>query len=53
MMAMSREAERENCKEEKGVVKTEVPTKVHWAKRKCENYYGFSNFTVLPIFNNI
>jgi len=30
---MSRGAERGNGKE-KGVVKTEVPTKVHWAKRK-------------------
>jgi len=50
MMEMSRGAERENSKEEKGVVKTEVPTKVHWAKRKCENYYGFSNFILSPIF---
>lgn len=47
---MSRGAERENSKEEKGVVKTEVPTKVHWAKRKCENYYGFFNFILSPIF---
>lgn len=39
---MSRGAERENSKEEKGVVKTEVPTKVHWVKRKCENYYRIS-----------
>lgn len=49
MMEMSRGAERENSKEEKGVVKTEVPTKAHWAKRKCENYYRFSNFILLPI----
>lgn len=38
MTEMSRGAEREKRKEEKGVVKTEVPTKVHWEKRKCENY---------------
>lgn len=42
MTEMSRGAERENSKEEKGVVKTEVPTKVHWVKRKCENYYRIS-----------
>lgn len=48
---MSRGAERENSNEEKGVVKTEVPTKVHWAKRKCENYYEFSNFILLTIFD--
>lgn len=52
MMEMSREAERENSKDEKGAVKTEVPTKVHWAKRKSENYYRFSNFILLPIFTN-
>lgn len=52
MMEMSRGAERENGKEETGVDKTEVPTKVHWAKRKCENYYRFSNFIVLPIFSD-
>ncbi len=38
MMEMSRGAERDKSKDKKGVVKTEVPTKVHWAKRKCENY---------------
>lgn len=52
MMEMSRWAERENSKEEKGSVKTEVPTKVHWAKRKCEKDYRFSNFTLLPIFTD-
>lgn len=44
MMGMSRGAESENSKEEKGVVKTEVPTKVHWAKRKYEIYYRVSSF---------
>lgn len=34
MTEMSRGAEKENGKDEKGVVKTEVPTKVHWAKGK-------------------
>lgn len=41
MMEMSRGEESDKNEEEKGVVKTEVPTKVHWAKRKCENYYSF------------
>lgn len=41
---MSSGAERENSEEEKGVVKTEVPTKVHWAKRKCENYLDYLDF---------
>lgn len=52
MMEMSRGAERGNSREQKGVVKTEVPTKVHWAKRKWENYYRFSTFIVLPIFTD-
>lgn len=47
---MSREAKRANSREQKGVVKTELPTKVQWVKRKYENYYKFSNFIVLPIF---
>lgn len=51
-MEMSRGAKRENSREQKGVVKTEVPTKVHWVKRKCENYDRFSNFAVLPIFTD-
>lgn len=45
MMEMSRGAETGNCAEQKGVVKTEVPTKVHWAKLKFENYNGFA-FTI-------
>lgn len=32
---MSRGGEEDEYQEQKGVVKTEVPTKVHWAKRKC------------------
>lgn len=35
MMEMSRGAEGDEYQEEMGVVKTEVPTKVHWAKAKC------------------
>lgn len=35
MMEMSRGAEGDEYQEEMGVVKTEVPTKVHWAKTKC------------------
>lgn len=50
MMEMNRGAE-ERSNEEKGVVKTEVPTKVHWAKIKCENY-RFSNLILLSIFSN-
>lgn len=50
MMGMSRGAVIENCGEQKGVVKTEVPTKVHWAKLIFENYDGFSNLTVFTIF---
>lgn len=51
MMETSRGAEKENGKLEKGVVKTEVPTKIHWAKRKCENYHRFSNFIFITYFN--
>lgn len=51
-MEMSRIIKSKNSKEEKGVVKTEVPTKVHWAKRKCKNYYRFSNFILLPIISD-
>lgn len=36
MMEMSRGAESEKSKV-KGVAKTEVPTKIHWAKRKQES----------------
>lgn len=43
MMEMSR-AESQTSKEEKGNVKTEVPTKVQRAKRKCKKYYTFSKF---------
>lgn len=32
---MSRGGEGDEYQEQMGVVKTEVPTKVHWAKRKC------------------
>lgn len=49
---MSRGAKSKNNKEEKGVVKTEVPTKVHWAKRKCKNYSRFSNLILLPIITD-
>lgn len=35
---------KENSKEEKGVAKTEVPTKVHWAKREYNS--------LLPIITN-
>lgn len=52
MMEMSRGAESENSKEEKGVVKTEVPTKIHWAKIKCKKYDRFSNFNLLPIITD-
>lgn len=52
MMEMSRGAERVTNKEEKGAVKTEVPTKVHWVKRKCENYFRFSNLILLPNFTD-
>lgn len=37
MTAMSNRAKRENRREQKGVVKTEVPIRVHRAKRKSEN----------------
>lgn len=36
--------DKENSKEVKGVAKTEVPTKVHWAKREY--------FTLLPIITD-
>lgn len=32
-----------------GVVKTEVPIRVHWAKRKHENYFQYHQ---LPIVTN-
>lgn len=51
MTEMSRGAERENNKEEEGVVKTEVPTKVHWAKRKCETYYRFFQLHFITYFH--
>lgn len=47
MMEMSR-AENETSKEEKGNVKTEVPTKVQRAKRKCNKYYTFSKKIPVP-----
>lgn len=50
MTAMSNRAERENRREQKGVVKTEVPMRVHRAKRKSENYFQYH---LLPIVTNI
>lgn len=37
MMEMSRRAEGDEYQKQMGVVKTEVPTKVYWAKTKCLN----------------
>lgn len=53
MMEMSKEAEREHIEAEKGVVKTEVPTKVYWAKRKYEIKLDLSFFfNELPFFTD-
>lgn len=51
-MGMSKDANGNyrNKKKKQGVVKTEVPTKVHWVKRKCE---VICNFIVSLIFTNI
>lgn len=48
MMEMSRGTEGDKSKEEKGVVKTEVP-QVQWAKRTCENYYTYSIYYLFSL----
>lgn len=45
MMGMSRGVGDE-YQEQMGVVKTEVPTKVHWAKTKCLNDCRFYIFVL-------
>lgn len=47
-MEMSKGAEEDKSKVEKGVVKTEVP-QVQWAKRKCESYYTFSIYYLFSL----
>lgn len=57
MTVMSNETERENGREQKGVVKTEVPIRVHRAKRNS-GIYSLNSFRIffqissLPIVTN-